>query len=164
MLEGITHGFRLIEENSSEEKVEVRNHTSAHKYSDLMEKEQLDQIKKRYYVILIANRKPNIVSLLAAMPKSDGDIRLIHDASRPRGTAMNDYSSLDKVKFQTLEDECKLAKPGFWCTKVDLKSAYRSVAIHPDDYRVTELEWKFQGQSHPSYMFHRLSQAIKRCM
>ena len=113
---------------------------------------------------MIANSKPDIVNPLAAIPKSDSDVRLIHDAGRPRGTAMNDYSSLEKVKFQTLEDECKLAKPGFWCTKVDLKSAYRSVAIHPDDYRVTELEWKFQGQSHPSYMFHRLSQAIKRCM
>ena len=39
LLEGITHGFRLIEENSSVEKVEVRNHTSAHKHSDLVEKE-----------------------------------------------------------------------------------------------------------------------------
>ena len=71
----------------------------------------------------------------------------------PKGTAVNDYSLPDKVKFQTSEDACKLAKPGFWCAAVDLKSAYRSVAIHPDVDRVTGLKWKFQEQSHPSHMF-----------
>ena len=151
LLEGFKHGFRLIEEDSSAEKVEVNDHTSAHKYSDIVEKEVLDQIEKGYYVI--ANSKPDIVSPLAAMPKTDGDVRLLHAASGPRGTAINDYSSLDEVRFQTLEDACKLAKPGFWCAKVDLKSAYRSVAVHPDDFRVRGLKWDFQGKSHPSYMF-----------
>ena len=36
LLEGIKHGFRLIEENISVEKAEVHNHSSVHKYSDLV--------------------------------------------------------------------------------------------------------------------------------
>ena len=63
--------------------------------------------------------------------------------------------------------------------KVDLKSAYRSVALHPSQYQYTGLKWTFEGDSHPTYMydaalsfgaslspgiFHRLSQAVCRIM
>lgn len=84
--------------------------------------------------------------LLAAIPKDDRDAWFIRETIRPVGT--NDYSSLDHVMFQSIEDACKFAKPGFWRVKVDLSSAYCSVAIHPDDYKVTGLKWKFSGQSY----------------
>lgn len=92
---------------------------------------------------------------------------------------MNDYASMESVKFQTLDEACKLAKPGYWCAKVDLKSAYRSVPIHPDNYQVTGLKWHFKDDRQPTYLFdarlpfgsrcgpshfHRLSQAVRRCM
>ena len=142
-----------------------------------MEKELLDQMEKGYYVT--ATSPPTIVSALAAIPKDGSEVRVIHDASRPHGTAMNDYAIADPVRFQTLENACNLAKPGFFCAKVDLKSAYRSVAIHPDDYPITGLKWQFQGQNKPTLLFdtrlpfgsalgpsifHRLSQAVRRCM
>lgn len=142
-----------------------------------MESELVDQLAKGYYVL--ADRKPTVVSAIAAIPKDNGKIRLIHDGSRPVGTGMNDYATPDKVRFQTLEDACRLAKPGFFCAKLDLKSAYRSVAIHPSEYRVTGLKWVFQGESEPRYLFdarlpfgsscgpshfHRISQAVRRCM
>jgi hypothetical protein len=92
---------------------------------------------------------------------------------------MNDYSGPVSVKFQTLTDACKLAKPGYYCAKVDLQSAYRSICIHPDDYAVTGLKWTFAGDKEPTYLFdsrlpfgsnvgpsifHRLLQAVRRCM
>ena len=92
---------------------------------------------------------------------------------------MNDYAMPEAVKFQSLSDACKLAKPNFWCAKVDLSSAYRSVCIHPDNYSMTGLKWTFGTDKHPTYLFdsrlpfgsnfgpsvfHRLSQAVKRCM
>ena len=95
------------------------------------------------------------------------------------GQATNDYSIPDSVKFQTLSDACKLAKPGNWCAKVDLQSAYRSVCIHPDNYSVTGLKWTFHNEKEPMNLFdsrlplgrnvgpshfHRLSQAIRRYM
>lgn len=157
--------------------VETRNHKSATVNRDKVEIELMDQLQKGNYVL--ADSQPTIVSPLAAIPKDKGDIRIIHDASRPPGAAMNDYATLDKVKFQSLEDACRLAKPNYYCAKVDLKSAYRSVAIHPEDYKMTGLKWKFQGSDSAVYMFdtrlpfgsrrgpsifHRLSQAVKRCM
>ena len=134
-------------------------------------------MNKGHYVI--ACKKPTVVSALAAIPKDDTSVRIIHDGSRPAGQAMNDYSVPESVKFQTLTDACKLAKPYYWCAKVDLHSAYRSVGIHPDNYCVTGLKWQFRGSKEPTYLFdtrlpfgsnkgpshfHRLSQAVRRCM
>ena len=49
----------------------------------------------------MASKKPTIVSAIAAIPKDNG-IRLIHDGSRPRGMAMNDYSVPDSVRFRSV--------------------------------------------------------------
>ena len=46
---------------------------------------------------------------------------------------MNEYTDYHSVRYQTLQDACRLAKPGYYCAKLDLQSAYRSVTIHPDD-------------------------------
>ena len=61
--------------------------------------------------------------------------------------------------------------------KVDIKAAYRAVAIHPSSYPATGLLWNING--HDTYLvdrrlmfgakpspscFHRISQCIKRCM
>lgn len=177
MLDGIEHGFRIIARGSVVTPVEHKNHKSAIQHKVAVEQELIDQINKGNYVI--ASKKPTIVSALAAIPKNDKEIRLIHDGSRPYGQAMNDYSIPESVKFQTLRDACKLAKSGYWCAKVDLQAAYRSVCIHPENYQVTGLKWVFGDDKTPTYLFdsrlpfgsnvgpahfHRISQAVRRCM
>ena len=177
ILEGVRQGFRITDEDSVAVSAVSKNHRSATVYSDLVEKELLSQIEQGNYIV--SSEKPTIVSPIAAIPKEDGNIRLIHDGSRPFGSAMNDYATLHAERFQTIEDACKLAKKGFWCAKLDLKAAYRSVPIHSNDYRVSGLQWKFKGDRQPTYLFdarlpfgarkapshfHRLSQAIGRCL
>lgn len=177
LLDGLAKGFRIIDLNQTIQEVEQVNHKSSLKHREAVEKELVDQISNGYYIL--SSQKPTVVSALAAILKEDGGVRLIHDGSRPVGFAMNDYSDPESVKFQTLADACHLAKPGYWCAKVDLKSAYRSVCIHPDNYQVTGLKWTFQGQQEPTYFFdsrlpfgsnvgpstfHRISQAVRRCM
>ena len=179
LLDGISNGFRVIEPGSNIHPVEAKNHRSACQYKSEVEKELRCQIKQGNYII--ASEKPSVISPLAAIPKDDGsgDIRLIHDGSRPLGQAMNDYATLHSERFQTIQDACDLAKPGYWCAKLDLKSAYRSVPIHPNDYRATGLQWHFEGEKGPTYLFdarlpfgatkapshfHRLSQAVRRCL
>ena len=177
ILDGVRNGFRILDRDVVVASVEETNHKSAMEHRTAVEKELSDQINKGNYII--AKQKPTIVSALAAIPKDNDKIRLIHDGSRPIGKAMNDYSVPESVKFQTLQDACKLAKTNYWCAKVDLMSAYRSVGIHPDNYKVTGLKWQFQGDTEPTYLFdsrlpfgsnvgpshfHRLSQAVKRSM
>ena len=116
---------------------------------------------------------------MAAIPKEDGSVRLIHDGSRPIGAAMNNYSQPDTVKFQTFQDACQLAKPFYYCAKIDLQAAYRSVPNHCDEYKATGLQWHFEGENKLMFLFdsrllfgsnkgpshfHQLSQAIWKCM
>ena len=123
--------------------------------------------------------KPTIVSALGAIPKPDGSIRLIHDGSMPQGQAMNDYASNEACKYQSLQEALDLVKEGHHIAIIDLKSAYRSVKIHPFNYEATGLQWTFKGEDRPTYLvdtrlpfgsrkspsiFNRLTQAIRRMM
>ena len=115
---------------------------------------------------------------MAAIPKPDGDVRLIHDCSRPVGSAVNDYCSTDwQQKYATVDDAAKCMTEKCYMAKVDLKSAYRSVKISEHSHQVTGLKWDFNGKTvylrdtklcfgarlSPG-IFHRLTQAVKRMM
>ena len=129
---------------------------------------------------MVTNQKPTIVSALGAIPKPNGGIRLIHDASRPTGRALNDYAVMEcNLTFQTLDDAVTHLSEGAYLTKVDLKSAYQSVRIHPSNWPACGLKWTFEGDMGDTYMidtalpfgsrlgpgiFHRLSQAVRRMM
>ena len=119
------------------------------------------------------------MSGLGAICKTSGKIRLIHDCSRPEGTAVNDYATADKIRYQTVTDASKLLTKNCFMAKVDLESAYRSVKIHKDDHEAAGLRFKFAGAPEPVYMvdtrlpfgatrapgtFHRLPQAVRRMM
>lgn len=106
MLDSIRNGFRIIDTHISTVPVEQWNHTSALQNREKVENALINQIMKGHYIL--ASKKPTIVSTLAAIPKDNGSVRLIHDGSKPVHRAMNDYSKADPVKFQTLQDACKL--------------------------------------------------------
>ena len=61
----------------------------------------------------MVQERPKIVSALGVVPKASGAIRLIHDASRPIGYALNDYAFIEeKQKFQLLRDAEGMLTPG----------------------------------------------------
>ena len=97
---------------------------------DKVEEVILEEIKLGNYVIV--KDKPVIVSALGAIPKSGSSgIHLVHDCGIPKGRGFNMYSEINYFKFQTLDDAIKLPQPGYFMAKTDLKSAYRSISIHP---------------------------------
>ena len=146
---------------------------------DKVEQTLLDEIALGNYVI--SETKPTIVSALGAVPKPDSeDVRLIHDCSQPEGSAVSNYADTESFKYQTLEDAVKLLRPGYYMAKIDLHHAYRSVSIHPSNYKATGLKWKFKSNPHKvTYLidtrlpyggkrapeiFHRLTQSVRRMM
>ena len=50
-------------------------------------------------------------------------------------------------KFQSLDDAIGLLKAGYYMAKIDLRHAYRTVHIHPDNYQATGLKWKFENNN-----------------
>lgn len=178
LLHGIRHGFNIINDSKLPGQTEVLNYSSAIAAHDAVEGQILEEIQEGRYIVV--EHKPTIISALGAIPKPDGGVRIIHDASRPTGHAINDFAMLEsKIKYQSVDDAVKLIKPTSWIAKVDLKSAYRSVSINPEHQPFTGLKWKFKGHQDYTYLvdarlpfgcrlsvevFHRLSHAVQRFM
>ena len=93
--------------------------------------------------------------------------------------ALNDYADLESFKYQMLDDAISLLTPGCYMAKIDLRHAYRSVHIHPDNYEATGLKGRFGDWRYFTYfvdtrlpyggrrapgIFNRLTQAVKRMM
>jgi hypothetical protein len=179
ILNGVEHGFDIIDPSATPSLAKQDNHPSAASSSPLFQKahmQVLTEIERGNYAP--ATIDPLIISPMGVIPKPDGGVRLIHDCSRPQGEAVNDYvAELEKQRFQSVDDAAKLVTPGCFMAKVDLQSAYRSVKISAHSQQVTGLRWLFPDGVRTFYdrklpfgskvapsIFHRLSQAVRRIM
>ena len=99
ILTGIRDGFHIIdpEKIDSSHYVETNNYRSATEEKRAqVESQILTEIEHGRYRIV--NEKPNIISAIGAIPKKNTDkVRLIHDASRPAGHALNDFASTNRL-------------------------------------------------------------------
>ena len=153
------------------------NYRSAIERKDEVEAQILDEIANGHYVV--ASEIPTITSALGAIPKKDGGVRLIHDASRPDGNALNDFATRDPVKFMTVDDAAANLTRGAWQAVVDLKSAYRVCRSREDHWTYAGIRWSFSDQLDPVYLldtrlgfgfrrsvpaFHRLTQSVVHIM
>ncbi len=179
ILQGVLQGFHIVD-SLGFVPVETNNYASAtgKHAKGLVECQIRTEIREGRYVRVVT--KPPIISALGSIPKADGKVHLIHDASRPSGQALNDYAQGDqKLRFQTIEEATDMLSPGAFLAKVDLKSAYRSVRVHPSNWPACGLKWQFEGEAQPTYLvdtalpfgskwapkiFHRLTQAVRRMM
>ena len=157
----------------------MRNHPSAchSKTFDQVEHRINEEIQDGNYVI--KEQPPKVVSALAAIEKPDGDVRLIHDFSRPQDYSVNDHAVKEDCQYTKLEDALAYCKPHSWMAKVDLKWAYRSIPIAQNEQCITGLQWTFKGDSSVTYLadtklpfgarkspaiYNRITQAIQRIM
>ena len=80
------------------------------------------------------------ISPLGLVPKKvEGEFRLIHHLSYPRGSSLNDGISSDytTVSYATVENAIGLIKsvgPNCFLAKTDVKNAFRLIPIRPEDY------------------------------
>ena len=142
-------GFDIIDEDVHISPVNCKNHPSAKPNSPLYEKASkqiLKEIQVGHYVSRDTPASPDVVRPMAAIPKPDGEVRLIHDCSRPSGKSVNDYCSSEwKQKFSRVDDASSMMSEGCFFAKVDLKSAYQSVRLSEHSQKVTGLKWNFNG-------------------
>ena len=178
---GIKNGFRITDSIPKQlDYVEVHNYKSAtnNEAAPKVQSQIKEELANGQYTIV--NNKPKIVSALDAIPKKDtGKIRIIQDCSRPAGSALNDFSSNNSFKYQSLQDAVDLIQADDFLAKVDLSNAYRVVKINKDDYPATGLKWTFTDKDKPTYMidtclpfgvskspeiFNDLTQAVRHIM
>ena len=91
-----------------------------------------------------------IVSPLGLVPKkSAGEFRLIHHLSYPAGSSINDFigesdSTVQYAKFDVAVNIMRDLGQGALMGKLDIKSAFRLLPMHPDDHDL--LGFKFDGK------------------
>ena len=179
ILDGIYHGFHMVDPCSSLQSYHMENYGSAltnhHHISELLDQE-ITQGK-----LSITEIMPTCVHSLGAIIKPSGKIRPITDCSRPKNVSVNNY--MDEVFssfcYTTIDKVVSAVKCGSYMCTVDIQSAYRSIAIHPDDRTYFGLKWDFGngkgdvlmtdnymcfGSRSAPFLFSRLTDSISRYM
>ena len=151
LLDGFRYGFRIPYHGSREQRLS-KNHGTALKQPDIVWKKLSEEIKLGrvagpFQDIPIDNL---IVSPIGLVPKSSpGEYRLIFDLSYPQGASINagilrEDSSVSYTKFDEVVHMVRQEGKGSFLFKVDIKSAFRLLPIHIQDFAL--LGMKFQDQ------------------
>ena len=175
---GVEHGFRITNADTNGAGAYYPNHKSALGENRVAVEAQIREeiANGRYQVV---QERPTITSALGALIKeTTGKVRLLHDASRPHGRALNDFATNTKFSYQTLYHATSSLQKGFYMAKLGLSSAYRSVKLRKADQHMAGLEWTFDGTNRvylhdlrlpfgarlSAGIFNTLTQAVRRIM
>ena len=110
LLQGIAEGFRLTDEHSVFQPAFQNNYTSATGRTNRVQVESQIQYELSHGHYKLCNSPPIIISALWAIPKPDStQVRLIHDCSQPAGSSLNDFASVDKMSFETIDNAVNLS-------------------------------------------------------
>jgi hypothetical protein len=150
ILNGVEFGFNLVDNEEVTLSAHRRNYKSVLENFSQVEEKITNEVRLGRYVV--SDHKPQIISSLGVVPKQNGDIRLIHDLSRPHG-GVNQFAQDTSVAYATLDSALIHINLGSYLAKVDLKDAYRSVPLHASCFPLTGLSWKFAGQEAPTYLY-----------
>ena len=107
--------------------------------------------------------------------KHSSEWRTIYHLSYPEGGSINDYIPKDPYSLQyvLVDDPIRALQSlgqGSYMAKTDLKSAFRLIPIHPDDWNLLGIYWQAMfyvdmylpfGLRSAPYIFNQLSDAIE---
>lgn len=91
---------------------------------------------------LLSNPLPNLrLSPIGLVPKKDGSFCLIHHLSYPKGSSVNDsidpkLCSVNYTSFDTALSMLAQLGPDALAARLDIKSAFRLLPIHPSDIEI----------------------------
>ena len=151
---GLRAGFRIgaVSPTCQSRPPSRRNHRSAYENSE----EVTRYIQTEVSAGRLQPPPPEAIthaSPIGIIPKSSqpGKWRMITDLSSPRGSSVNDSidPSLCSLKYAAIDQAIRLIRlvgKGAVLAKMDLKSAYRMVPIHPSDQPLLAVTW--QGTTH----------------
>ncbi|CAG2250311.1 unnamed protein product [Mytilus edulis] len=128
-----------------------KHYSSDFRFHRAVEEQIKLEIELGNYVV--TKTKPIIISSIGAIEKSNGDVRIIHDASLPTVISLNSYTTDTSCSYMDLRHALKIIQRNDYLGKIDLKSAYRSVNSHDSDIPLTGLQWTFNGDNSPTYMY-----------
>ena len=152
-ISGISQGFRLGFNNpTSSLRSARRNLISATEHPEVVEEYLAAEITQSRIIgpfDKLPNGDPHI-SRFGVIPKKHSQKwRLIVDLSHPAGCSINDgipkdLCSLTYITVDTAINHIITLGPGTLLAKVDIKSAFRLLPVHPADRHLLVMRWKKQ--------------------
>ena len=147
---GITHGFRIGVNPTKSLRpahgnlASVRAHPAT--VSEYIRRECANGKLARVSPERATQVRCNPIGLIPK-PSQPGRFRLIVDLSAPRGDSVNDainpeHCSLHYISVREAAKMVALCGPGTLLAKLDLKSAYRQVPVHPADQHLLGIQWQ----------------------
>ena len=151
LLNGFKNGFKIPYEGPRHDR-HSKNHGSAFMQPDLINERLQDEINLgRVAGPFDSPPLENLlISPIGLVPKSTpGQFRLIFDLSYPHGSSVNsgiskEYSTVAYTHFDEITKMVQREGQGSYLFKVDIKSAFRLLPIHPDNFSLLGME--FQGK------------------
>ena len=149
---GLSSGFRIgYNRQAPSLKTTSRNHPSAFENASVVRSHINAEVQAGR---LVGPLKQALTPLLHTSPiglvpkaHQPGKWRLIVDLSFPRDHSANEGISLElaSMSYARVDDAVELIRHlgvGTQLVKLDLKSAYRIVPIHPQDHHILAIEWE----------------------
>ncbi len=152
VLSGLQHGFRVGFAYSSPHTPAKRNMRSALSHSHIIDSYiAREHSAGRFIGPLSPGESHGLhVNRFGVIPKGHtGKWRLITDLSFPEGASVNDGTDRDlcSLRYTSVERVAQVALqlgPGALLVKLDVKSAYRLLPVHPEDRWLLGVCWRDQ--------------------
>ena len=150
ILQGLEQGFRVSFNYTHPLTASRRNMVSATQHPEVVERYIAgERAEGRFIGPLTQEAAQGLhVSRIGVIPKGrvPGKWRLITDLSFPEGSSVNDGidPALCSLQYTSVEKVAAAARrlgPGALLAKVDIKSAYRLIPVHPDDRHLLGINW-----------------------
>ena len=150
--EGLCNGFRVgFDHHQCSLRSQGTNHPSSLIKEGVVDDRLSSEIEASRLLGPIAPHWKPLIHVspmgLAPKPHVNNKFRLIVDLSHPRGFSVNDGipPSLCSLRYSSVDDAVEIVKHlgrDTQLVKLDIKDAYRIIAVHPDDYHLLGISWR----------------------
>ena len=152
LLQGIRDGFHIVDVSVTVKESHMYNYRSATNPDTRPKAETqiLEEIKEGHYVV--SPDRLTLTSAIGAVPKKNSWECPFNSWLQPALWGCHEWlcPTGPKIAISSVDDAVKLMRPHGYSAKIDLRSAYRSVKIHPSNYEFTGLSWQFEGHDEPT--------------
>jgi hypothetical protein len=102
-------------------------------------------------ILIETHEKPRFITALSVKKEAGGKFRILRDCSSPEGTSVNDHSDAMHFEMMGLRDARDRMRPGWYMAKVDIKAAYRTVGVRPDQWGLLGMKYTPRGGAQTRY-------------
>lgn len=95
--------------------------------------------------------KPAHITALSTKEEAGDKIRVIRDCSAPEGRAVNTHVDTLKFTMMNLRDAQERMRPGWYMAKVDIKAAFRTIGVLPEQQELLGFKYTPHSGAQPRY-------------